>query len=143
MGHDKSSCNIIQVRSTALFMGRYRAHFHTHACCCICLTDFSDLANEPAGDNNTSSSLPSCASLLYSYQLQQLADVTVSCYQHNWRPWIQRHTIATHTHVTFTAVFAMSCENNRKKKLCIFAHTGKVEPNSKMFLEGNLHIWKI
>lgn len=148
MGHDKRSCNIIQVHSTAFALSSWVAieptSTPTRSCCCICLIDFSDTANEPAGDNNTSSSLPSCASLLYSYQ--QLAGVTVSCYPHNWRPWIQRHTIATHTHVTVTAVFTMhwSSEDNRKKHLlCIFAHTGKVEPNGKMFLEGNPHIWKI
>lgn len=111
MGHDKHSCNIIQVHSTAFALYSWIAieptSTPTRSCCCICLTDFSDLAIEPAGDNNTSSSLPSCASLLYSYQLRQLAGVTVSCYPHNWRPWIQRHTIATHTHVTDRAVFAM------------------------------------
>lgn len=91
-----------------LFMGRYWAHFHTHVFLLLYLSYWLLW-------------LPSCASLLYSYQLRQLADVTVSCYPHNWRAWIQTHTIATHTHVTVTFVFAMhwSSEDNRKKTFIV------------------------
>lgn len=151
MGHDKSSCNIIQVHSTAFALSSWVAieptSTPTRSCWCICLSDFSDLANEPAGDNNTSSSLPSCASLLYSYQLRQLAGVTVSCYPHNWRPWIQRQTIVTHTHVTVKAVFAMcwSSQYNRKKTFIVHFCTHRQGGTKWQNVPGrkSTHFWKI
>lgn len=89
----------------------------TRSCCWTRLADFSGWATGPAGDNNTSSSLPSCASLLCSYHLRQLAGVKASCYPHNWRlkdP--ETHTCHTYTCGCYSCVCHALEECGEQKK---------------------------
>lgn len=58
----------------------YIQYSPTRSCRCTRLTDCSGWATQPAGDSNTSSVLPSCAYLLCSCHLWQLAEAKASCY---------------------------------------------------------------
>lgn len=123
------SRNSVQVRTAAFTLSSWASveptFTPTRSCCWARLTDFSGWATGPAGDNNTSSSLPSCALLLCSYHLRQLAGVKASCYPHNWRPK-DPETYNRHTHMWLLQL-CLPCVGGvwraEEAIYCAFGHT--------------------